>query len=218
MRLLLPPSRTTRDGGPPSAASTRGPLSAPSPRRPMSGAFARGPLSETSPRGPLSEAPTGGSLSEAAGRVEGRALPIDHYTGTLYKALAPSAWSAAERRWALAHLLLHDKDVGVVAAGSWDPLDLASLDGTLLIDARSKEYVRLIRPPDTAFGLRVVSEGDDGRRLAISHWNKHYKGVLARALVRDRPRIGGVGSLLSWAESAGVRLERVGDRELDLVV
>jgi len=36
--------------------------------------------------------------------------------------------------------------------------------------------------------------------------------------VRDRPRVRGIGSLLAWADVAGVRLERVGDRELDLVV
>jgi len=181
-----------------------------------------------------------GSLSEAAGRVEGRAAPIDHYTGTLYKALGAGDWSAAERRWALAHLLIHDKDAGIVSAGSWDPIDLlrsiseraggergssapearieTSKGAPLLVDARSKEYVRLIPPPPTAVSLRVVSEGEDDRRLAISHWNKHHKGVLAAALVRDRPRVRRLSELLSWAEHAGVRLEQVGDRELDLVV
>lgn len=197
MKLLLPPSRTTHDRSP--------------------------------------------SEGEACGD---RCAPIDHYTGTLYKALGADHLSTLERRWALAHLLIHDKDAGIVAAGSWDPVDLSrplsgsatrgslsesgtrgslgerseSKGGSLLIDARSKEYVRLIPAPDTAFSLRVVSEGDDGRRLAISHWNKHHKGVLARALVRDRPRIGGIASLLSWAQDAGIRLERVGERELDLVV
>lgn len=66
--------------------------------------------------------------------------------------------------------------------------------------------------------LRVVSEGDDGRRLAISHWNKHHKGVLAAALVRDRPRLARLEDLLTWAEQADVRLERTGERSLDLVV
>lgn len=66
--------------------------------------------------------------------------------------------------------------------------------------------------------LRVVSEGDDGRRLAISHWNKHHKGVFAAALVRDRPEVAGVEDLLAWARRAGVRLESTGERSLDLVV
>ena len=189
MKLLLPPSRTTHDRSP--------------------------------------------SEGEACGD---RCAPIDHYTGTLYKALGADHWSTLERRWALAHLLIHDKDAGIVAAGSWDPVDLSRpVSGSatrgslserseskgplgLLIDARSKEYVRLIPAPMTAFSLRVVSEGGDGRRLAISHWNKHHKGVLARALVWDRPRLRGIGTLLSWAQDAGIRLERVGERELDLVV
>lgn len=88
----------------------------------------------------------------------------------------------------------------------------------LLIDARSQEYVRLIRAPASAISLRVVSEGADGRRLAISHWNKLHKGVLARALVRDRPRVSTLPGLISWAERSGIRLERVGAQELDFVV
>lgn len=168
------------------------------------------------------------------GRLETRRAPIDHYTGTLYKALGVPDWSSAERRWARTHLLIHDGDAGIVSAGSWDPVDLAlpgppveegasrpsrdhPVDG-LLIDARSGEYVRRIRPPAHAFALRVVSEGADGRRLAISHWNKLHKGVLAAALVRDRPRIRRVHDLLAWASGAAIRLERVGDRQLDLVV
>ena len=155
-------------------------------------------------------------------------MPIDHYTGTLYKALEVPSWSAAERRWARAHLLVHDKDAGIVHAGSWAPCSLVEEPAQrasrnqptsdLLLDARSKEYVRLLPPPPTAFALRVVSEGEDGRRLAISHWNKFHKGRLARALVRDRPRVRRVEQLLDWARNAGIRLERVGERELDLVV
>jgi hypothetical protein len=80
------------------------------------------------------------------------------------------------------------------------------------------EYVRLIPTPASACSLRVVSEGADGRRLAISHWNKFHKGVLARGLVRDRPRVTTIGGLLAWAGRAGIRLERVGPRELDLVI
>ncbi len=78
--------------------------------------------------------------------------------------------------------------------------------------------MRLFRPPAVAWTLRVVSEGDDGRRLVISHWNKHHKGVLAAALVRDRPRVRRIDDLLAWAQDAGIRLERVGDRQLDLIV
>ena len=109
--------------------------------------------------------------------------------------------------------------MGIVPAGSWDPLNLGSLsEQTLLIDARSMEFVRLIPAPASAFSLRVVTQGDDGRRLAISHWNKLHKGVLARALVRHRPRVTTIAGVLSWAHRAGIQLERVGPRDLDLVV
>lgn len=161
--------------------------------------------------------------------LEVRRAPIDHYTGTLYKALGVPAWSQAERRWAREHLLIHDGDAGIVSAGSWDPVSLVeeraagerletNARADLLIDARSGEYVRRIRPPAHAFALRVVSESPDGRRLAISHWNKLHKGVLAATLVRDRPRIRRVEDLLAWASGAAIRLERVGDRGLDLLV
>ena len=144
----------------------------------------------------------------------GDSAPIDHYTGVLYRALDVPAWSAAERRYGLAHLVLHDQERGLVTAGAWES---PALDG-LVVDARSKEYVRRVAAPTGAWSLRVVTADDDGRRLAISHWNKHHKGVLARALVRDRPRIGSVRALLEWAADAGVRLEAVGERELDLLV
>jgi cytoplasmic iron level regulating protein YaaA (DUF328/UPF0246 family) len=146
----------------------------------------------------------------------GDSAPIDHYTGVLYKALDVAAWSAPERRWALNHLLIHDKDAGIVAAGSWEPVDLATLPG-LVVDARSKEYVRLVAPSPSAITLRVVSEDAAGRRLAISHWNKHHKGVLARALVAARPTIRTLPALLTWAPTAALRLDRTGPTTLDLI-
>ncbi len=100
---------------------------------------------------------------------------MDWYAGTLYKALGVGTWSAVERRWAFAHLLVHDKEAGIVSAGSWEPVDLSAERGSssrytdyvsqsirgaarrrietprLLIDARSGEYVRLIRPPAGAW-------------------------------------------------------------------
>ena len=166
--------------------------------------------------------------SRTVANAIGESAPIDHYTGTLYKALGADHWSAAERRWALAHLLIHDKGAGIVSAGSWEPASLAEEPAQrasrnqaapqLLIDARSSEYVRLVRPPAHAWSLRVVTAGEDGRRLAISHWNKFHKGVLAGALVRDRPRVRRMDDLLVWSDSVGIRLEQVGERQLDLMV
>ncbi len=147
----------------------------------------------------------------------GASVPIDHYTGTLYKALGAEGWIAAQRDYALDVLVIHDKERGPVAAGSWEPVELAALPGFVL-DARSKEYVRLVATPPGAWMLRVVSEDAEGRRLAISHWNKHHKGVLAHALIRDRARVEGVNDLVAWSRAAGLNLEVVAEGELDLLV
>jgi len=115
---------------------------------------------------------------------------------------------------------VHDKERGIVPAGSWDPVEAAALEtvGGPVVDARSGEFVRRIRTPRSAWTLRVVTAGDDGRRLAVSHWNKLHKGLLVAALVRERPRIGSVRALVEWARSNALGLEVVGDRALDLVV
>jgi len=155
--------------------------------------------------------------SRAVRDAIGESAPIDHYSGVLYQALQIASWTPPERAYALAHLILHDKERGLVAAGRWDGVEPSELRG-FVVDARSKEYVRRIKAPAHAWTLRVVTEDSDGRRLAVSHWNKHHKGVLARALVRDRPRIGGVNDLVAWAHAARLRIEVVGEGELDLVV
>jgi len=147
--------------------------------------------------------------------------PLARFTGTLYKAIDVGTLTRAQRAWADARILIHDADRGLVRADHWEaPAPLASLvaDGELVLDLRSKEYAR--RDPLAAGGwtVRVASEDADGRRLAISHWNKHYKGVLVAALVRARPRAETVSGMLRWAAGAGFRLERVADGHLDLVV
>lgn len=150
------------------------------------------------------------------------AAPLERFTGVLFRALDVDAWSRAERNWAARHLLVHVPDRGLVeAAGDGDEvadLDLLAASSGPLIDLRSQEYVRKIAAPAGSWAVRIVSDGSDGRRLAVSHWNKHHKGVVVRELVRDRPKLGGIQSLLGWAERSGVRLERTGPTSLDLVV
>lgn len=155
--------------------------------------------------------------SRATRDAVGESAPIDYYSGVLYQALEVSSWTAQERAYALEHLVLHDKEHGLVAAGRWDPLEIGELSGFVL-DARSKEYARRIKPPANAWTLRVVTEGIDGRRLAVSHWNKHHKGVFTRALVRDRAQIGGVNDLVAWSCAVGISLEVVAEGEVDLLV
>jgi len=157
-------------------------------------------------------------------RAEARAdaPPFDRYTGVLYRALGASEWTPAERRWAARHVCVHAGEHGVVpGAGPCSPaLDLNDLAASAgpLVDLRSKEYVRRAPLPDGQWTVRVVSEGADGRRLAVSHWNKYYKGVVLGALVRSRPRLTGIRSLLTWAAATGIRLEQIGPESLDLVV
>jgi hypothetical protein len=66
--------------------------------------------------------------------------------------------------------------------------------------------------------VRVVAEGDDGRRRALNHFNKKGKGAFARRVLLagiDHPD---VASLLAWASHEGIRLERGSPGELELVV
>lgn len=155
--------------------------------------------------------------SRAVRDAIGESAPIDHYSGVLYQALEVGSWTNAEREYALDVLVLHDKEQGLVTAGRWDRVDPSELRGFVL-DARSKEYARRIKSPPDAWTLRVVTEDAQGRRLAVSHWNKHHKGVLARALVRDRARIEGVNDLVAWGCAAGLRLEVAAEGEIDLFV
>lgn len=148
--------------------------------------------------------------------------PLDRFTGTLYKAIDASALTRAQRAWADERILIHDAQRGLVRADRWEAaasgLDASVADGQLVIDLRSKDYARRDPVPPGGWTVRVVSEGEDGRRLAISHWNKLHKGVFVGALVRARPRAETLPGLLRWAAGAGFRLERVADGHLDFVV
>lgn len=169
MRLLLPPSRTTRDG----AAA------------------------------PLQRA------------------PLAHYTGTLFKAIAVDELTSEQLAWAAAHLIVHSSEQGLVRVDRWEaarPLARLVDDGLVVVDLRSGEFVRKAKLPSGGWSVRVVSEGDDGRRLAVSHWNKLHKGVLIGALVRGMPSLVTIDDLLAWSSAAGFRLEPVGERQLEFVV
>jgi cytoplasmic iron level regulating protein YaaA (DUF328/UPF0246 family) len=89
----------------------------------------------------------------------------------------------------------------------------------LVLDLRSEAYAALGPAPDhqRAAFVRVVSE-EGGRKRALNHFNKAGKGRLTRALLLAGVDHPDVESLLSWAEAAGVRLERGAPGELDLVV
>jgi hypothetical protein len=90
----------------------------------------------------------------------------------------------------------------------------------LLLDLRSEAYAALgplPARPDAVF-VRVVSVGDDGRRRALNHFNKAGKGRFVRELLHAGIVHADVESLLTWAATAGIALERGAAGELDLVV
>lgn len=147
--------------------------------------------------------------------------PLLWFTGTLFTAFAPQELGSRQLTAAGKRIHIHDPQRGLVRGDRWESsppvADLVSADRAV-IDLRSKEYARRDPIPDGGWTLRVVSEGEDGRRLAVSHWNKHHKGVFVGALVRARPWVNTVPGLLRWSAEAGFRLERIAPGHLDLVV
>lgn len=81
-----------------------------------------------------------------------------------------------------------------------------------VVDLRSGGYQQLGRLPG-AVTVRVESVQQDGSRKVVSHFNKHYKGVLARVLAQsevDVPTVDGVGDvagIASVARDAGLTVE-----------
>jgi cytoplasmic iron level regulating protein YaaA (DUF328/UPF0246 family) len=134
---------------------------------------------------------------------------LRRYTGVLYDALdAPSLPPAARRR-AESCVLVASALFGVVRGGDrvpayrlsggsalpgvgalpalWRPAlgpALADLPG-LVLDLRSSAYAALAPVPG-AVTVRVLSVLPNGSRKVVSHFNKHHKGLLTRALLRSR--------------------------------
>ena len=147
-------------------------------------------------------------------------VPLDRYTGTLYKALGVDRLTSQQRRYADEVLLIHTAESGLREADGSAPPPLTELVATdeAVVDLRSKEYVRRDPLPAGGWTIRVVTQGEDGRRLAISHWNKHHKGVFVGALIADTPAIRTIEDLLRWAAANDHQLEPVADGQLDLLV
>lgn len=95
--------------------------------------------------------------------------------------------------------------------------------GELIVDLRSGTYQQLGRVP--AVTARVESVREDGSRKVVSHFNKHYKGELARILalaVANGATPDSADDVADIARSAGLVVEGPVDkqkcRELTLVV
>lgn len=172
---------------------------------------------------------------------------LDRYTGVLYDALDAGSLDAASRDLASRHVVVHAALFGPV--GGLDPIPayrlshdsrvpgrpmkrhwnavvaeaLAREDG-LLLDLRSEAYVALgpaPARPNSAY-LRVLTDGPNGSRRALNHFNKKAKGEFTRAILQSGRVFADLDELLVWAPTAGIRLERLspdsGATEIALIV
>ncbi|MGP5146020.1 peroxide stress protein YaaA [Corynebacterium variabile] len=79
----------------------------------------------------------------------------------------------------------------------------------VIVDLRSGGYQGLGKVP-AAVTVRVESVRPDGSRKVVSHFNKHYKGVLARVLATagaDADAARTAADVAAIAESAGMTVE-----------
>jgi cytoplasmic iron level regulating protein YaaA (DUF328/UPF0246 family) len=164
---------------------------------------------------------------------------LERYTGVLYDALAASSFTRAQRAKALARIAVGSALFGAVRAG--DPIPAYRLSGgsklpgrptlaavwrehlgpalrdaagdELVVDLRSGTYQQLGRVPG-AVTATVLTEHSDGSRTVVSHFNKHHKGLLARALVLTRAEPGDIRAVARVANKAGLRTEVASDTEL----
>ena len=245
MLILLPPSETKREGGtgaPLDLAELSFPELTPARRQALT---ALRVLSRNlgAAAGMLRLGPA--SASEAArNRVvtTSATMPaIDRYDGVLFDELDAASLPASARQFAGDHLAIGSALFGLT--GALDPIPGyrlshdSRLPGTtlgkiwrapltaalaqqpgLIVDLRSEGYADLGPAPVGSVYLRVVSEGDDGRRRALNHFNKKGKGAFARRLLLAGTDHPDAESLLDWARGEGLRLEPGAPGELDLVV
>ncbi|UGT42236.1 peroxide stress protein YaaA [Nocardia yamanashiensis] len=164
---------------------------------------------------------------------------LDRYTGVLYDALDAASFTKAQRAKAEARLGIGSALFGVVRAG--DPIPAYRLSGgsklpglptlqavwkevlpealrtetgdELTVDLRSGTYQNLGRIPG-AVTATVLTERPDGSRTVVSHFNKHHKGLLARALVLSRSEPADIKGLAKIAEKSGLRTEIASPTEL----
>ena len=165
---------------------------------------------------------------------------ITRYTGVLYDALDYAGMTRATKTKAADRLMIGSALFGVVAAtdlipayrlsggsklpgfgtlGSlWKPTLSPALDDLddFVVDLRSGVYQKL-GPVRGAVTATVVTESPDGSRKVVSHFNKHYKGLMARELVRTRRNVRDINALAAVLSDAGQRVEITSPLEITVV-
>lgn len=155
---------------------------------------------------------------------------IERYTGVLYDALDHASLTRAGKAKAAQRLAIGSALFGVVRAT--DPIPAYRLSGgsklpglptlgsvwkpdlsdaleavdDFVVDLRSGAYLQL-GPVRGAVTATVVTEAADGSRKVVSHFNKHYKGLMARELVRTRRTVRDINGLAAVLADAGQRVE-----------
>jgi cytoplasmic iron level regulating protein YaaA (DUF328/UPF0246 family) len=245
--ILLPPSETKRDGGDPSRPLDLEALSFPTlnaPRRRALEAMRRLARNRQAAVA-LRLGPTQARELERNKLIDSgpTMAALDRFDGVLYEGLDAPTLPVAARAFARDHLAVASALFGLV--GPDDPIPayrlspdsrlprtplkalwsaqvsavIAAHDGVIL-DLRSEAYAAFgpaPRRPESWY-LRVVSEGEDGRRRALNHFNKKGKGEFTRALLLAGIVHPDAASLLTWAAASGIRLEPGAAGELTLVV
>ncbi|WLP91162.1 peroxide stress protein YaaA [Gordonia sp. NB41Y] len=165
---------------------------------------------------------------------------IERYTGVLYDALDHASLTKAGKAKATERLAIGSALFGVVRAA--DPIPAYRLSGgsklpgfgtltsvwkrelsatldavdDFVVDLRSGIYQQL-GPVSGAVTATVVTEAADGSRKVVSHFNKHYKGLMARELVRTRRTVRDVDALAAVLADAGQRVEIASPAEIVVV-
>ena len=100
----------------------------------------------------------------------------------------------------------------------WGNLITEALSGEkFIVDLRSGVYQQLGKVPG-AVTVRVESVQSDGSRKVVSHFNKQYKGELARVLALSPEPAETITDVAEIARAAGMSIEEVAGSQLTLVV
>ncbi|WP_410571910.1 peroxide stress protein YaaA [Amycolatopsis sp. cmx-4-61] len=184
----------------------------------------------------------GGEVARNAQLWTSPTMPaLRRYTGVLYDALDVKSFTRAGLEKAHRRLVVTSSLFGVVSAtdpipayrlsggnslpalgtvrGLWKPVlepVLQAVEG-LVVDLRSGTYSAFAKLRPDAVTVRVVTESARGERVTVSHFNKAYKGRLARVLVTTRAEPSTVDQLVKVITKGGLVVERTGDHALDLV-
>ena len=163
---------------------------------------------------------------------------LERFTGVLYDALDSPTLPPAARQ----HLAVGDALFGLLSADDLIPhyrlsggtklggrtlkshwgtaiteeLRALVAAGEFLFDMRSGTYQQLGKLKEAAT-VRVETVQKDGSRKVVSHFNKHYKGELARVLALHGDEVATIEDAAHIAQDAGMRTELRGS-ELVLVV